>query len=147
MTTADDMSTTRKATHYKGSPPRNQENGCNAEVRIYEHTFRFVKSTLGWTTPALQTPDQADRWTWMVVAVYTQLRLARGLVDDQRLPWERPRDPAKLTPARVRRGFQRLRSTLGTPATAPKSDRPGPGRPKNTRRPPRTRYPAVKKAA
>jgi hypothetical protein len=28
-----------------------------------EHTFRFVKSTLGWTTPALQTPDQADRWT------------------------------------------------------------------------------------
>src|SRR5664280_2423294 len=48
-----------------------------------EHTFRFVKSTLGWTTPALQTPDQADRWTWLVVAAYTQLRLARGLVDDQ----------------------------------------------------------------
>ena len=112
-----------------------------------EHTFRFVKSTLGWTTPALQTPDQADRWTWLVVAAYTQLRLARGLVDDQRLPWERPRDPVKLTPARVRRGFQRLRPTLGTPASAPKSDKPGPGRPKNTRRPPRTRYPAVKKAA
>ena len=112
-----------------------------------EHTFRFVKSTLGWTTPALQTPEQADRWTWLVVAAYTQLRLARGLVDDQRLPWERPRDPAKLTPARVRRGFRRLRPTLGTPASAPKSDTPGPGRPKNTRRPPRTRYPAVKKAA
>src|SRR5674476_498039 len=112
-----------------------------------EHTFRFVKSTLGWTTPALQTPDQAHRWTWLVVAAYTQLRLARGLVDDQRLPWERPRDPAKLTPARGRRGFRRLRPTLGTPASAPKSDRPGPGRPKNTRRPPRTRYPAVKKAA
>lgn len=112
-----------------------------------EHTFRFVKSTLGWTTPALQTPDQADRWTWLVVAAYTQLRLARGLVDDQRLPWERPRDPTKLTPARVRRGFRRLRPTLGTPASAPKSDKPGPGRPKNTRRPPRTRYPAIKKAA
>ena len=26
-----------------------------------EHTFRFVKSTLGWTTPALRTPQQADR--------------------------------------------------------------------------------------
>ena len=92
-------------------------------------------------------PDQADRWTWLVVAAYTQLRLARELVDDQRLPWERPRDPTKLTPARVRRGFRRLHPTLGTPASAPKSDRPGPGRPKNTRRPPRTRYPAVKKAA
>ena len=57
------------------------------------------------------------------------------------------RHRAKLTPARVRRGFRRLRPTLGTPASAPKSDRPGPGRPKNTRRPPRTRYPAVKKAA
>ena len=37
--------------------------------------------------------------------VYTQLRLARGLVADQRLPWERPRDPTRLTPARIRRGF------------------------------------------
>lgn len=112
-----------------------------------EHTYRFAKNTLGWTTPALRTPEQADRWTWLVVAAYTQLRLARGLVDDHRLPWERPRDPAKLTPARVRRGFRRLGVTLGTPANPPKSDIPGPGRPKGTHRPPRTRYPAVKKAA
>jgi hypothetical protein len=112
-----------------------------------EHTFRFLKGTLGWTTPALRTPEQADRWTWLVVAAYTQLRLARGLVDDLRLPWERPRDPAKLTPARVRRGFHRLRATLGTPAHPPKSTKAGPGRPKGTRKPPRTRYPVVKKAA
>ena len=58
-----------------------------------EHTFRFVKGTLGWTTPSLCTPEQADRWTWLVVAAYTELRLARGLVDDLRLPWERPREP------------------------------------------------------
>jgi hypothetical protein len=112
-----------------------------------EHTFRFIKGTLGWTTPWLQMPEQADRWTWLVVAAYTQLRLARGLVDDLRLPWEPRRDPTKLTPARVRRGFRRLRANLGTPARAPKSTTPGPGRPKGTRRPPRTRYPAVKKAA
>ncbi len=110
-----------------------------------EHTFRFVKHTLGWTTPALRTPEQADRWTWLVIAAYTELRLARRLVDDQRLPWERPLDPAQLTPARVRRGFRRLRASLGTPASPPKSSKPGPGRPKGTRRPPRTRYPAVKK--
>ena len=112
-----------------------------------EHGFRFVKGTLGWTTPSLRTPEQADRWTWLVLAAYTQLRLARGLVQDLRLPWERPRTPAQITPARVRRWFRRLRATLGTPASPPKSTTPGPGRPKGTRRPPRTRYPAVKKAA
>ncbi len=112
-----------------------------------EHTFRFVKHTLGWTAPALCTPEQADRWTWLIVAAYTQLRLARGLVADQRLPWERPCDPAKLTPVRVRRGFRRLRAMLGTPASPPKYHTAGPGRPKGTRRPPRTRYPALKKAA
>jgi len=112
-----------------------------------EHTYRFAKNTLGWTAPSLCTPEQADRWTWLIVAVYTQLRLARGLVDDMRLPWERPCDPAKLTPTRVRRGFRRLRATIGTPASPPKSETPGPGRPKGTRRPPRTRYPVVRKAA
>jgi hypothetical protein len=112
-----------------------------------EHTFRFAKNTLGWTAPSLQTPQQADRWTWLIVAAYTQLRLARGLVDDMRMPWERPCDPAKLTPARIRRGFRRLGATIGTPANPPKSNTPGPGRPKGTQRPPRTRYPVVKKAA
>ena len=112
-----------------------------------EHTYRFAKNTLGWTAPALRTPEQADRWTWLVVAAYTQLRLARGLVADDRLPWERPCDPAKLTPVRVRRGFRRLRAMLGTPASPPKSATAGPGRPRGTRRPPRTRYPAIKRAA
>ena len=112
-----------------------------------EHTFRFVKGTLGWTTPSVCTPQQADRWTWLVIAAYTQLRLARPLVDDLRLPWEHRTDPKKLTPVRARRGFRRLRATLGTPAHPPKSTKPGPGRPKGTRKPPRTRYPAIKKAA
>ncbi|HVA07944.1 MAG TPA: NF041680 family putative transposase [Acidimicrobiales bacterium] len=110
-----------------------------------EHTFRFAKHTLGWTTPSLCTPEQADRWTWLVVGALTQLRLARALVDDLRLPWERPRAPSALTPTRVRRGFRRLRATIGTPANAPKRSRAGPGRPKGTRRPPRTRYPVIKK--
>jgi len=112
-----------------------------------EHTFRFIKNTMGWTTPSLCTPEQADRWSWLIVGALTQLRLARGLVDDLRLPWERPRDPGALTPSRVRRGFRRLRATIGTPASPPKSKTPGPGRPKGTRKPPRKRYPAVKRAA
>lgn len=112
-----------------------------------EHTYRFVKNTLGWTTPGICSPEQADRWTWLIIGAYTQLRLARGLVDDLRLPWERPLEPDRLTPARVRRGFRRLGELIGTPASPPKCYKPGPGRPKGTKTGPRTRYPAVKKAA
>jgi len=112
-----------------------------------EHTYRFAKNTLGWTTPALRTPEQADRWTWLVLTGYTQLRLARPLVADLRLPWERRREPGKLTPARVRRGFRGLGAIIGTPASPPKSHKPGPGRPQGTPSGPRTRHPAIKKAA
>jgi len=33
-----------------------------------EHTFRFLKQGMGWTTPRVRHPEQADRWTWLVVA-------------------------------------------------------------------------------
>lgn len=99
-----------------------------------EHTFRFLKQTLGWTVPRVRSPDAADRWTWLMLAAHTQLRLARGLVEDVRRPWERtPPLPARLSPARVRRGFRRVRPTAGLPASAPKFCRPGPGRPAGTR--------------
>ena len=52
-------------------------------------------NTLGWTTPRVRLPKQADRWTWLVVAAYTQLRLARGLLADHKLPWERRATPAR----------------------------------------------------
>jgi hypothetical protein len=38
-----------------------------------EHTFRFFKQTLGWTTPRVRHPKQADRWSWLILATYTQL--------------------------------------------------------------------------
>jgi hypothetical protein len=112
-----------------------------------EHTLRFGKNTLGWTTPRVRSPEQADRWSLLVAAVYNELRLARGLVVDNRLPWEPPRDPAKLTPVRVRRGFWQLVHNLGTPAKPPKPTKAGPGRPKGSTRGPATRYPPIKKAA
>jgi hypothetical protein len=95
-----------------------------------EHTFRFVKQTLGWTRPRLRHPDQADRWTWLILAAYTQLRLTRGLAADLRRPWEKPLPPDRLTPGRVRRGFPRIHPMTARPARAPKPSRPGPGRPK-----------------
>ena len=51
-----------------------------------EHTFRLLKQTLGWTSPKLRTPQAADRWTWLILAAYTQLRLARQLATDLRRP-------------------------------------------------------------
>ncbi len=94
-----------------------------------EHMFRLFKQTLGWTKPRLRSPEAADRWTWLVIAAYTQLRLARPLAADLRRPWEKSAEPNKLTPARVRRGFRNLRAKTGSPAHAPKPSRPGPGRP------------------
>jgi DDE superfamily endonuclease len=94
-----------------------------------EHMFRLFKQTLGWTTPKLRTPQAADRWTWLIIAAYTQLRLARPLAVDLRHPWEQPAPPERLTPTRVRRGFRHLRTRAGCPAGAPKPSRPGPGRP------------------
>jgi hypothetical protein len=110
-----------------------------------EHTIRFCKQTLGWTTPRVRHPEQAERWTWLVVAAYTQLRLARELVADQRLAWERPRPPGQLSPYRVRRGFSRLLCVLGSPAAAPKPSGRSSGRPKGRPSGPAVRHPALKK--
>ncbi|WP_231642313.1 NF041680 family putative transposase [Nocardia sp. NRRL S-836] len=94
-----------------------------------EHTFRMLKQTLGWTAPKLRSPEAADRWTWLLITAYTQLRLARELTIDLRRPWEKPRPAQRLTPARVRRGFRNLRPQLACPARVPKPSRPDPGRP------------------
>lgn len=104
-----------------------------------EHTFRFLKQTLGWTRPRIRDPHAADRWTWLMIAVYAQLRTARPLAQDRRRPWERaPATPARLSPARVRRGFRAIRPAIASPANAPKPSRPGPGRPPGSR----NRHPA-----
>src|SRR3954468_324772 len=120
-----------------------------AYVRRFDlvHTIRFCKQSLGWTTPRVRHPEQADRWTWLVVAVYTQLRLARPWVADRRLPWERPLDLGKLTPSRVRRTLSALLPMVGTPASPPKPCGRSPGRPQGRRSGRAARYPALKKAA
>jgi hypothetical protein len=112
-----------------------------------EHTFRFLKQTLGWTTPRVRHPEQADRWTWLVVSAFTQLRLARSGVADRRLPWERRYDSGRLTPVRVHRVVSALLAQLGTPAKPPKPCGRSPGRPKGCLSGRARRYPALKKTA
>jgi hypothetical protein len=110
-----------------------------------EHFFRFGKQRLGWTRPAPMLPGTGQLWTWLVLLAYAQLRLARPVVVDARLPWERPVEQAVLSPGRVRRVFRRVRAVVGTPADPPKTSRPGPGRPVGTSRLPRQRHPTHKK--
>jgi hypothetical protein len=112
-----------------------------------EHTFRFLKQSMGWTTPRVRHPEQADRWTWLVVAAYTQLRLTRARVADLRLPWERRYDTGWLTPARVHRVVSSLLVELGTPAKPPKPCGRSPGRPKGRLSGKARRYPALKRSA
>jgi len=112
-----------------------------------EHTFRFLKQSMGWTSPRVRHPEQADRWTWLVLAAYTQLRLARARVADLRLPWERRYDAGRLTPLRVHRVVSSLLVELGTPAKPPKPCGRSPGRPKGRLSGRAERHPALKKSA
>ena len=90
-----------------GASPSDVDRLWQAFLRRFdlEQTFRLFKQTLGWTTPKIRDPEAADRWTWLVLTAYTQLRLAPHLAEDLRRPWEKPAPPGRLTPARVRRGF------------------------------------------
>ncbi len=123
-----------------GAPPAEINRLWQAFLRRFdlEHTFRLFKQVLGWTTPKLRNPAAADRWTWLIITAYAQLRLARPLADDLRLPWERPATPGRLTPARVRRGFRNIHVTMPRLAGAPKPAKPGPGRPPGSK----NRHPA-----
>ena len=125
-----------------GAVPAGVDRCWQAFLRRFdlEHTFRLFKQVLGWTAPKIRNPEAADRWTWLIIAAHAQLRLARPLADDLRLPWERPAPPGRLTPARVRRGFRNIRATTGSPATAPKPGKPGPGRPPGSK----NRHPATR---
>jgi hypothetical protein len=92
-----------------------------------EHLFRFLKQTLGWTTPHPRAPQAADRWSRLLAAGVWQLWLGRDLVADARLPWERPAAD-ELSPGRVRRAFAGLLLVLGTPAKPPRPRGKSPGR-------------------
>jgi hypothetical protein len=132
--------------HGEGEPDLNLLWRAYCRRFSLEHAIRFWKETLGWTKPKLRHPEQADLWTWLVVAAYAQLGLARGVAVDRRLPWEKPLPPRRLTPTRVLRAFRDLLPTLSSPARAPKPRGRSPGRPKGSLSGPAPRYPALKKA-
>jgi len=112
---------------------------------VIEHGFRFLKHDLGWTAVRPADPRAADRWSWLLALGLWTLWLARPLVADQRLPWERPLPLARLSPARVRRAYAALIPRLGTPARPVRTRGMPPGRRPGYRPPPRTRHPVARR--
>ena len=108
-----------------------------------DHWYRFAKNRLHWTVPALSTPEQCDRWSDLMPIVTWQLWLARHLVAQRPLPWQKSQ--VKLTPGRVAQSFGSILCLLGTPAQPPKLRGKSPGWIKGCKRQRRIRYPVVKK--
>lgn len=97
------------------------------------------------STAHLASAEAVDRWTALVIAAYTQLLLARNLVDDLRRPWQpRPKPGMVLSPYRVRLGFRRLRTQLPSHARPPRPRHPTPGRPKGSRNKPKATRPVYR---
>jgi hypothetical protein len=110
-----------------------------------EHFHRFSKVHLGLATAHLGSAEAVDRWIALTLAAYTQLRLARDLVDDLRRPWQpRPAPGTVLSPYRVRLGFRRLHAKLPSITQPPKPRRPGPGRPPGSKNKPKATRPAYR---
>lgn len=108
-----------------------------------DHWYRFAKQRLHWTLPHLSSAKQAERWSDLMPLLTWQLWLARELVADQPLPWQKLQ--TRLTPGRVTQSMAALFTQLGTPAQVPKPRGKSPGWTKGRSRTPRVRAPIVKK--
>jgi len=99
-----------------------------------EPSIRFRKQKLYWTLPHFQDSQTCDRWTNLVDLAFWQLFLARHLVQDQPLPWQKAQKA--LTPTRVLRTISDLFAQIGTPTRPPQTRGNAPGWPTGR---PRTR--------
>lgn len=64
-----------------------------------DHWYRLLKQRLHWTLPQLSTPQQCERWSDLMPMLTWELWLARDLVAQHHLPWQKPL--SILTPGRV----------------------------------------------
>lgn len=108
-----------------------------------EPSIRWRKQQLHWTRPQFRDLTTCQRWTMLVTLAQWLLYLARPLVQDQPLPWQKKQP--NLTPGRVRQGMGALFTQIGTPAAKPKPRGKPPGWPQGRLRTRPPRYPVVKK--
>jgi hypothetical protein len=108
-----------------------------------EHAYRFLKQDLLWISAHVRTPEQFERWSWLVAIAFNQLYLARTLGQATYHPWERKDRP--LTPRQVRRVMPTLLCQLGTPARPCQPRGIAPGRCIGFAPKPAKRYPVIVK--
>jgi DDE superfamily endonuclease len=108
-----------------------------------EHHYRFLKQDLLWTRVHVRTPEQFERWSWLVAVAFNQLYLARELGQALHRPWERKDRP--VTPQQVRRLMPTILLQLGTPARACQPRGKAPGRPKGFHPKPAQRFLVIRK--
>ena len=129
--------------------PTNLEVNAQIIWQAYTHRWpvepgiRFRKQHLGWTTPQFQHKETGDRWSWLIALAVWLLFLARPIVKDHPLPWQKPQ--AKLTPQRVQQSLPLIFAQFGSPARRPKTRGKSPGWPKGRPRTPKQRFKVVKK--
>ncbi len=108
-----------------------------------DHWYRFAKQRLHWTLPKFSTPEQSDRWSDLMALITWQLWLARDIVKDSPLPWQKK--APKLTPGRVAQSMGAILAVISTPAKSPKPRGKSPGWKPEQARKRRINYPVVKK--
>jgi hypothetical protein len=130
---------------WTGSQPVPLEQVCAwyGKRFSHEHGYRFLKQDLLWTRAHLRTPEQVERWSWVVAFVCNQLLLAKELGEACKYPWESTQRP--VTPRQVRRVMPRILQQLGTPAGRAKPRGKSPGWPKGRKRTLAPRFPVVRK--
>jgi DDE superfamily endonuclease len=107
-----------------------------------DHWYRFAKGRLHWILPRFATPQQCDRWSDLMTVLTWELWLARDLVEDSPLPWQKPQ--TRLTPGRVCQSMQNILVAIGTPACPCKSRGIPPGWPKGRPRSRRQHYALIR---
>lgn len=108
-----------------------------------EHWYRFAKQRLHWTLPRFGTVEQYERWSDLMPLMTWQLWLARDLVQDHHLPWQKPQ--INLTPERVAQSIFAILVEIGSPSPPPKTRGKSSGWEKGRKRDKRKVYPLVKK--
>ncbi|HEX9596853.1 MAG TPA: transposase [Anaerolineales bacterium] len=123
-------------------PVEDSRNGAGVLWRYYqmrwtiEPSIRWRKRQLYWSLPQFGSAQACDRWTMLVSLAQWMTYLARPLVQDKPLPWQKaqnssePVEPTKLTPGRVQQGLGAIFMQIGTPTGPPKTRGKSPGWPK-----------------
>lgn len=108
-----------------------------------EPGIHFRKETLGWTQPRFHSKEVGDRWSELTAIACWMLFLARPIVEDNPLPWQKPQQ--RLTPQRVQQSIRPIFWLIGSPARPPKMRGKAPGWPPGRQRVLKPRFAVVKK--